>query len=196
MDYVIRLALCGTVPRRLANIIPDDMDENEVALAFQENRPPNEDPPPLSTPYQMLSYFLQYQNIIDLLAIIPYYIEISYGGPPLAVFRVMRLSRVLLITKMSGASEYAYIMNQTILKSLPVLIPLCFFVMLIIIVMGCLIFIVEQGEYSVTIDYPNGAYLRPNIEGNLMEVSPYRTIADSIYFVVVTATTLGYEKSE
>ena len=107
----------------------------------------------------------------------------------------MRLSRVLAITKLSGASEYAYIMNQTILKSLPVLIPLCFFVCLIIIVMGCLIFIVEQGDYAVTIDYPNGAYLRPNIVGNVMEVTPFRTISDSIYFVVVTTTTLGYGQS-
>ena len=61
--------------------------------------------------------------------------------------------------------------------------------------MGCLIFIVEQGTYAVTTDYPNGAYLRPNIVGNKLEISPYRTISDSIFFVVVTTTTLGYEQN-
>ena len=41
--------------------------------------------------YQMTCYFFQYQNLVDLIAIVPYYIQLATGGPSLSIFRVMRV---------------------------------------------------------------------------------------------------------
>jgi len=200
VDYVLRLALCGTVPRRLANVIPETWDEDERALASAEGRFPDMDPPPLSTWYQMLCYAVKTQNLVDLIAIIPFYIELGSpsGGPLLSVFRVMRLTRLLSMVKISKSSgprvspptlppprwqqepqrsphsrllnlisppfprsslaplvpcllaDYTYVMTQAFRKSLAVLAPLSFFVSLIIVLFGCLMFVVEQGTFTVT----------------------------------------------
>ena len=191
-DYALRLLLCGTVPRRLANVIPDDWDDNERKAAEEESRHPRTDPPPYSTWYQMLCYFFQFQNLVDLLAIIPHYIQITFDGPSLSIFRVMRLTRVMSISKLSGMSAYAYVMTETLRRSVGVLVPLAFFVCLLMVLSGCLIFVVEQGTYMVTVDNPYGAYLRPNLLGTGMEASPFTTISASMYYVVVTSTTVGY----
>ena len=99
-------------------------------------------------------------NLVDLIAIVPYYVEFGFGGPDLAIFRVLRLTRVLAMTKVTGASEYSYVLMNTIQRSVRVLIPLCFAVCLVIVLFGCLVFVVEQGDYRVNGNYPNGAYVR------------------------------------
>jgi len=41
-------------------------------------------------------------------------------------------------------------------------------------------------------DFPMGAYLRENIAGSALEPSPFLTISTTMYYVVVTTTTVGY----
>ena len=141
---------------------------------------------------QMLCYALQWPNVVDLVAIAPYYIKFATGGPDLAVFRVLRLTRVLALTKVTGASEYSYVLMNTMQRSTRVLIPLCFVVCLAIVLFGCLIYVVEQGDFRVNPAYPGGAYIRKNVYGNADEVSPFTAISASLYYVVVTITTVGY----
>lgn len=192
VDYVVRMCLCGLVPRRLADVISDDWDEAELVAANAESRAPRDEPPLLSTAYQMYCYFMQIPNMVDLIAIVPYYIELSYKGPLLSMFRVLRLTRILAITKISGASDYSQVLLRTIRKSFRVLIPLSFAVTLVIVLYACLIFVVEQGDFMVTPENPKGAYMRKNIDQNGLEMSPFRTISSAMYYVVVTLTTVGY----
>lgn len=132
-------------------------------------------------------------NVIDVVAIVPFYIELgtSGSGSSIAIVRVLRLARMLRIFKASKYNEGTKLLSQTILRSLPVLSLLFFFTALGVVLFGSLIFFMEGGKYEVTEEYPNGAYMRSNLIG-IQEVTPYTSIPVACYWVVVTATTVGF----
>lgn len=49
----------------------------------------------------------------------------------------------------------------------------------------------EEGVYTVNEDYPGGHYLRPNGYGG-QTLSPFDSIPSSLYYMIVTITTVGY----
>lgn len=69
---------------------------------------------------------------------------------------------------------------------------LLFYVILCVIVIAALVFQFEQGVFKANPDYPDGAYLRPSFNLQGEEVTPYTSIWASIYWALVTGTTLGY----
>ena len=50
------------------------------------------------------------------------------------------------------------------------------------------------GEFTVTEEFPDGAFLRPTVTGRGKEESPFTSMALSLYWVVVTVTSVGYGK--
>ena len=192
IEYLLKLLLSGTVPRRLTSTMNSNWDENEVKLARIEQRLPEMDPPPISWYYQMLLYSCKLGNLIDLVAILPFYIQLRHEGPDLTFFRIARLIRLLRLTNIANSSNYTRLLSKTLSKSIPILIPLCVFVALIILLFGCIIYLVEQGKFTVNTTYPEGAYLRRDLLDLNDEISPYKSIATAMYYVVVTTTTVGY----
>lgn len=49
-----------------------------------------------------------------------------------------------------------------------------------------------SGNFTVTEEFPSGAYLRPTVTGRGKEESPFTSMALSLYWVVVTITSVGY----
>eukprot|EP01061_Rhynchopus_euleeides_P034219 TRINITY_DN57962_c0_g1_i1.p1 TRINITY_DN57962_c0_g1~~TRINITY_DN57962_c0_g1_i1.p1 ORF type:complete len:684 (+),score=249.41 TRINITY_DN57962_c0_g1_i1:407-2458(+) len=139
---------------------------------------------------------LQIYSIIDLLAIMPFYIEICVEAAAsgetvdLRFIRVVRLARVFRILKMGKQYDGADILYQVISTAFPALAPPFFFLFLGIVVFSSMIYICEQGTYD---KYAKKFYVS-DAHGNLQE-SSFISIPESLWWCLVTMTTVGYGDS-
>ena len=131
-------------------------------------------------------------NVVDLLAIVPFYIEAasstSGGGLGLTVFRVLRLGRVFRIFKLGKSSATLQLMAKVMLASADALSIMIFFIAIGVVLFGALLWIAEGGEY----DPDTGTFLRLNEFGTGRERTPFESIPATAWFIIVTLTTLGY----
>ncbi|XP_033826796.1 potassium voltage-gated channel subfamily A member 1-like [Periophthalmus magnuspinnatus] len=118
-------------------------------------------------------------NIIDLFAIIPYFVTIGTelakdkGTQPsvsLALIRVIRLVRVFRIFKLSRHSKGLQILGQTLKASLRELALLIFFLFI-----GVILF--SSAVYFAEVDRPN---------------TLFTSIPEAFWWAVVSMTTVGY----
>lgn len=142
-------------------------------------------------------------NLVDLAAILPLYINTaiaptSFTNPTsspssFVIIRLLRLVRIVRVFKIIRERQDFLVLTLTLRKSLPVLSMLFYYTLLGTIVVAAVIFQFEQGEFRVTSEFPDGAYLRPTLApGSGWEVSPFTSIWAALYWSIVTATTLGY----
>jgi hypothetical protein len=138
-------------------------------------------------------YILKPMNIIDLAAILPFYIGfITPSGASLTIFRILRLGRVLRLTKAGKNNASMAVLVSTINGSKEILSTLFFYILLCVCVIASLVYQFEMGEFKVTLDEPNGAYYRPTVNMDGEEISPFVSIWAGIYWAIVTGTTVGY----
>jgi len=146
-------------------------------------------------------------NLVDLLAILPYWIEEISGrkdanGGALIILRILRLTRIFRVFKLGKYNEVFTLFSRVINQSLPALSLMLFFICLDCCLFGTLIWFAEQGVW-----YPQGhpklvelaiidrgAYLRHDgsQDPNAMVESPFVSIIHSFWYVIVTITTVGY----
>ena len=108
-----------------------------------------------------------------------------------------RLKALVCLNNGSTLVSKCYCVPQTqktpnICKSVPVLTILAFFIMLIAICFGSIIYILEGGNFRVNKDVPDGAFMRIDVAGTDSEVSPVKSISIGLYWALVCCTTLGY----
>ncbi|KAI0826804.1 voltage-gated potassium channel [Trametes gibbosa] len=128
-------------------------------------------------------------GIIDLLGILPYYIEIALQQDTSTLFRftILRTFRLLRVFR-----PFRY--NNTILLTIEVmylsfrrsqhaLLALSFFVVMVLVVFSTLLYFVERGTWDETL----GTFL--NSDG---DPSQFASIPAAGWFVLVTITTVGY----
>ncbi|GMH74471.1 hypothetical protein TrRE_jg119, partial [Triparma retinervis] len=148
---------------------------------------------------KVYNYSTGWLNCVDLVAIMPFWIEVAVGtGVPLGFLRVLRLARVFRIFKLGKYNEGMSLFARTLHASIPALSLLCFFVLIGVVLFGSIIFFVEGGTYTVdatvcpeSLGY--ACYVRPNgYSGEDVEQSPFVSIPYSFYWVMVTMTTVGY----
>ena len=141
---------------------------------------------------KVISYGFTIMNLIDIAAILPFYIErFSESKASVSFIRILRLARVFRIFKMGKSSTGVRIIIKTMKKASAALAIVMFFIPLGIIFFGSLIYLFEGGTYTVDSEYPDGAYVRGGFWG-VSEESPYTGIPASMYWAVVTSTTTGY----
>lgn len=147
------------------------------------------------TPFQkFLGFLLDIMNFVDFIAIGPFYLELLMGpsgAGDLGFFRIMRLARVFRIFKMGKYSQGLQLFAQVILLSLPALYILGFFIVLGTVLFGSMIYFCEAGTWTVNEQFPDGAYVRPDIHDE-DEKTPFTSIPNSFWWVLVTSTTVGY----
>jgi hypothetical protein len=132
-------------------------------------------------------------NLIDLVAILPFYIAFfTPSGASLTIFRILRLGRILRLTKAGKNNSSMIVLISTINGSKEILSMLFFYILLCVCVIAALVYQFEVGDFKVTVDYPDGAYFRPTVNMDGQEVSPFVSIWAGIYWAIVTGTTVGY----
>ena len=116
-------------------------------------------------------YIFSFMGIIDLLSIIPtYLIFIFPTAHSLSVIRSIRLIRMFRIFKLSPYLRGAHVMQIALRSSRPKIIVFLFSVMIVVIVLGTLMYIIEGS----------------------VETNGFDNIPNSIYWALVTLTTVGY----
>ena len=116
-----------------------------------------------------LRYILSFYGLVDLLSILPTYLAVFYHGSKfLVVIRGLRLLRIFRILKLSRFLGEAETLKKALKGSVAKIIVFIGAVMTIVIIIGALMYLIEGPE--------NG----------------FNNIPVSIYWAVVTITTVGY----
>lgn len=114
-------------------------------------------------------YATSWLGIIDLLAIVPSYLSLFYpGAQSLLAFRALRLLRVFRIFKLTHFLSEMRFLQTAIRGSLKKIAIFMLVVLSLVIILGSVMYLIEGGE--------NG----------------FHSIPDSIYWAIVTITTVGY----
>ncbi|MCA1760920.1 MAG: ion transporter, partial [Bacteroidales bacterium] len=114
-------------------------------------------------------YIFSFYGIIDFLAILPSYlglIIISYQS--LMVIRVLRLLRVFRILKLTRYTAASRTLAKALWNSREKISVFIYFVIILVILIGTIMYLVEG------------------------EASGFKSIPTSIYWAIVTLTTVGY----
>jgi len=114
-------------------------------------------------------YIFSFYGIVDLLAILPFYIGLIFvGSHSLMVIRVIRLIRVFRILKLSRHTRAANTIMQVLRGSLVKISVFLFGVMIMVLIIGATMYLIEGKEHG------------------------FKDIPTSIYWAIVTLTTVGY----
>ena len=106
-----------------------------------------------------LVFLSKVMNLVDLLAILPFYIELivqslnpeggNSGASSLAVIRIIRIARVFRLLKLGKHNEGLEILVLTMKASWSFLVSVLFLVLILQVVFGSLIFFAETGSVCV-----------------------------------------------
>jgi len=118
-----------------------------------------------------LKYIFSFMGIIDLLAIIPTYLIFIFPAAHFfTVVRSIRLIRVFRVFKLSHYLRGAHTMQIALRSSRPKIVVFLLSVMILVIVLGTLMYIIEGSS----------------------DTKGFDDIPNSIYWAIVTLTTVGY----
>jgi len=114
-------------------------------------------------------YAVSFFGIVDLLAILPTYTSLFiFGSRHLAVIRILRVLRIFRVLKMGHHTKEAALLKKALYASRRKIFVFLFVVLTLVVIIGSVIYIIE-GE-------KNG----------------FTSIPRSVYWAVVTLTTVGY----
>ena len=116
-----------------------------------------------------LSYIFSFYGVVDLLSVLPTYLSLFLtGGSGLLVIRVLRLLRVFRILKLSRYTKEAGFILQALKESRHKLSVFLAAILTVVVILGTLMYMIEGEQNGFT------------------------SIPESIYWAIVTLTTVGY----
>ncbi|MEM1294268.1 MAG: ion transporter [Verrucomicrobiota bacterium] len=122
-----------------------------------------------------LRYMFSFFGLVDLLSILPTYISLLvYGAEQLVVIRVLRVLRMFRVFKMVRHMGEARMLMDALRASRPKITVFIFGVITLVMIFGTLLYLIEGATYN------------PEYAGGFV------SIPRSIYWAIVTITTVGY----
>ena len=116
-----------------------------------------------------LKYAFSFYGLVDLLSILPTFVEVMLpGAASLRVVRMLRLLRVFRVLKLVGFLREAQILKDARWSSRRKIVVFLSAVMVLVTLLGTVVYIIEDAEAGFT------------------------SIPRSIYWAIVTVTTVGY----
>lgn len=116
-------------------------------------------------------YILSFFGIIDMLATVPFYVGLFFPGiRHFLIIRVFRLIRILHIFQLRSIIEEGNLLLVSLRRSVNKILVFFLFVVILVFVLGTMMYIVEGSTKG----------------------SSFSNIPNSIYWAVVTMTTVGY----
>ena len=114
-------------------------------------------------------YMRSFYGIVDLLAILPAYIGLFIPGARyLQVIRILRVLRVFRVLKLVQYLREAQLLVSALRASWRKITVFLFTILILVIIFGCIVYIIEG------------------------EANGFTSIPRSIYWAIVTLTTVGY----
>lgn len=114
-------------------------------------------------------YIMSFYGLIDLLALLPTYLSFFFlGGQNLIVIRALRLLRVFRILKLNRYTSAGRMIAKALWNSKEKISVFVIFVLTLAVIIGTLMYLIEGGK------------------------SGFTDIPTSIYWAIVTLTTVGY----
>jgi len=116
-----------------------------------------------------IRYAVSFFGIVDLLAILPTYMSLLFfGSRYLLVVRVLRVLRIFRVLKLGHHTKEAAVLREALYASRQKIIVFIFVVLILVVIIGSLMYVIEEEENGFT------------------------SIPRSVYWAVVTLTTVGY----
>jgi len=138
-----------------------------------------------------LSFFREPLNIIDILAILPVFVELiianSSASSGTAIIRIIRLVRIFRVFKITRYLPWIRVFTNALLLSAQPLLMLLLMFSIAMVLFSSAIYYAERGEWNEEA----GRWTRVLPSGDV-ETSPYQSIIASFWWCVVTMTTVGY----
>lgn len=118
---------------------------------------------------QPLRYMRSFFGIVDLLAILPTFLDLLFPGAHylalLRVLRVLRIFRILKLVKYIGEANFLMYTLRAASRKIAVFV---FGVLMLVMILGSIMYLIEGPEYGFT------------------------SIPKGVYWAIVTLTTVGY----
>jgi len=164
-------------------------------------------PPPASACQARLRLAKQPMMVIDLAAILPFWIGLVLFFLPqafLAMVRVLRLVRILRLLRFAKESSELQALAACVRRCLPALRLLLFFLLLQNLILGGFVFHAEAGAFVAGGSPGGGVWVvgaecegrvEPGWEeeeGGECRLAPFQSVRDGIWWALVTVTTVGY----
>lgn len=116
-----------------------------------------------------LKYLFSFYGIVDIVSVLPSYLSFFLpGAQSFLIIRALRMLRIFRILKLNQYTMAGKKLSQALISSRPKIVVFLLFVLTLVMIIGALMYLIESEEAGFT------------------------SIPKSVYWAIVTMTTVGY----